>query len=57
MRLLARPDARGLADVAASAGYYDQAHFTHDVRTYSGLTPRELLTRQLPDGGGVFDLA
>jgi AraC-like DNA-binding protein len=54
--LLAGPGTRGLADVAARAGYYDQAHLTNDVREYSGLSPTRLLARQLPDGGGVFEL-
>ena len=56
MQLLFRMDAGSLAEVAVVAGYYDQAHFTNEVREFSGLTPTRLLARQLPDHGGVFDL-
>jgi AraC-like DNA-binding protein len=31
------------ADVALSAGYYDQAHFIHDFQQFSGLTPKQYL--------------
>jgi AraC-like DNA-binding protein len=38
-----------LADMAADLGYTDQAHFTHDFRTVTGMTPGEYLRDQGPD--------
>jgi AraC-like DNA-binding protein len=35
-----------LAEVAAELGYADQAHFTHDFRTVTGMTPGEYLKDQ-----------
>lgn len=36
--------ATGLADLAARAGYADQAHLGHDCRALAGATPTELLS-------------
>jgi hypothetical protein len=33
----------GLAELAARAGYADQAHLSHDVRAFAGLPPAALL--------------
>ncbi len=36
----------GLAEMAATLGYTDQAHFTHDFRTMTGMTPGKFLRDQ-----------
>lgn len=41
------------ADVAAGAGYYDQAHFIREFRSFAGLSPGDYRRRLLPDSGGV----
>lgn len=48
----------GLAELAAEAGFADQAHLTREVRTLAGLTPGALLlersgSRVQPAGGGL----
>ena len=35
-----------LAELAADLGYSDQAHFTHDFRTVTSMTPGEYLADQ-----------
>jgi AraC-like DNA-binding protein len=36
------------AALAAKCGYYDQAHFIHDFKHFSGMTPSEYLTVATP---------
>ena len=48
---LAQIDQRGKVDwtaVALDAGYFDQAHFIHDFRAFSGINPSAYLARQSP---------
>jgi AraC-like DNA-binding protein len=45
----------GLADLAATAGYFDQQHLSHDVRSIVGTTPGTLLAA--PDFRSVHDVA
>jgi AraC-like DNA-binding protein len=39
---------RTLADVAAAAGYYDQAHLLHEWKDLAGCTPSDWLAEELP---------
>jgi len=43
--------ARGVhwAEIAADHGYYDQSHFIHDFRDFTGMTPSVYLARRGPD--------
>jgi len=36
------------AALAANCGYYDQAHFIHDFKTFSGMTPGQYITVATP---------
>jgi AraC-like DNA-binding protein len=51
--ILKRGRAFRFADLAAECGYYDQAHFTRDVREFAGLSPRDLVRCASPAGGFV----
>jgi AraC-like DNA-binding protein len=41
------------AEIAASCGYYDQAHLIRDFNQFAGSSPNDFARRRLPDGGGV----
>jgi AraC-like DNA-binding protein len=44
LRLIGRRQRIAWADLALSCGYFDQAHFIHDFRAFSGLNPGAYLT-------------
>jgi AraC-like DNA-binding protein len=46
--LLLRPGRRGLADVAAACGFFDQAHMTRDWHDLAGCTPTAWLAEDFP---------
>ena len=52
VRLLERADDVRWVEIAYDCGYYDQAHFIKDFRTFAGSTPSEYLGRRLPDSAG-----
>jgi AraC-like DNA-binding protein len=46
LRALSHGERATWAEIAVSRGYYDQAHFIHDFRAFSGLTPSAYLARR-----------
>jgi AraC-like DNA-binding protein len=43
IRTVERRDVVDWLDIALSCGYFDQAHFNHDFREFSGITPTDYL--------------
>lgn len=43
LRVLKQRPALSLTEIAYESGYYDQAHFIHEIKEYSGVTPTNLL--------------
>ncbi|GAO41263.1 helix-turn-helix domain-containing protein [Flavihumibacter petaseus] len=39
---------RALTDIALDCGYYDQAHFIHDFKRFSGTLPKEYFAGKVP---------
>lgn len=53
VRRLGKDGNGSLAEIAHDCGYYDQSHFNRDFRDFAGLTPTELVARELPGGRGL----
>jgi AraC-like DNA-binding protein len=51
--LLERRDT-GLAELAFTCGYYDQAHLNRDFREFAGTSPSAFARRLVPDGGAIL---
>jgi len=54
LRLYAQ-GSRGWASIAATTGFSDQAHLVRDCRAFTGLTPAEWATSQMPGAGFLQD--
>jgi len=48
LRRLYQDDKLDLADLALGCGYYDQAHFSNDFKTFSGYSPTTYLSHRGP---------
>lgn len=52
--MLIRESTRSLAEVAAHAGYADQAHLTREFRAFAGASPLDYRRRKLIGGDAAF---
>jgi methylphosphotriester-DNA--protein-cysteine methyltransferase len=48
LRKIARGGDPDWSDIALSCGYYDQAHFNHDFRAFSGINPGTYVAKRTP---------
>ena len=48
IRAIERDELPRWNQIALECGYYDQAHFIHDFKLFSGFTPNEYLKRKTP---------
>jgi AraC-like DNA-binding protein len=46
LQVIHRGDDCDWADLAASCGYFDQAHFIHDFKAFSGINPTTYLAQK-----------
>lgn len=46
LHFLSNGQGMDLAEIALNCGYFDQAHFTHDFQSFSGLSPTAYLTHR-----------
>lgn len=57
VRLLTSNENLSLTDISYASGYYDQSHFIHAVKRFTGLTPSQLKNEKMPMQQPFFDSA
>jgi AraC-like DNA-binding protein len=48
LRTIGRDNEPDWTDIALSCGYFDQAHFNHDFRAFSGINPSTYSAKKTP---------
>jgi AraC-like DNA-binding protein len=46
IRLIKTGQYEKLTDIAHTVGYYDQSHFTRDIKAFAGITPKAISTKE-----------